>query len=118
MAHNEITNKKETTVASKNIKIRMKLEDSEEDLQVIKDTKKKHSLGIESAREQKKAYKADGQQGDMRAIIVIALIVALYASVVSTYLLVDNYFQSESERITKECEEQDLMSEFDCYQQY
>jgi hypothetical protein len=53
-----------------------------------------------------------------RLIGVIALILALYASVVSTYLLVDYYFQSENERITKACKEQDLMSELDCYKQY
>lgn len=53
-----------------------------------------------------------------RPISVIALILALYASVVSTYLLVDDYFQSENERITKVCKEQNLMSELDCHKQY
>lgn len=53
-----------------------------------------------------------------RTISVIALILALYASLVSTYFLVDDYFQSENERITKVCREQNLMSELDCYKQY
>jgi hypothetical protein len=49
MAHIEIINGKETMVTSKNVKICMKLEDPEEALQVIKDTKKKHPLGSESS---------------------------------------------------------------------
>ena len=49
MAHIEIINGKETLVASKNIKVCMKLEDPKGTLQAFENTNKKHPTGNESA---------------------------------------------------------------------
>ena len=49
-----------------------------------------------------------------RNIVLLALGLALYASILSTYLLVDGYIESENKRIMKMCKDQRMVPYFEC----